>query len=122
MQINKRIRILQVSTILLITTGCGSNIFVKQPTDQQSSESARLQICLKELEGLETVVPAEHQKYRHEFDRLMQGAAQYASLRTMVGGETRHTVDALYQYKVNLLCAGISQRMLTGLAERGENA
>ncbi|OUC37011.1 putative secreted protein [Enterobacter sp. J49] len=110
------LRVVKVSTLLLMLTGCVG----KQSAGEPQTESARLQLCQKELEGLKTVVPKEYNNYRHDFDRLMQGAAQYSSLRAVVGGETRYTVDALYVYKVNLLCAGIGQRMLTGLAERGE--
>ena len=62
----------------------------------------------------------QYQRYKQAFDSLMSGASQYANLRARVNGDTQETVDALYRYKVNYLCAGVNQAVLTGLADRGE--
>ncbi|MHA6679812.1 hypothetical protein ACX43S_25295 [Enterobacter cloacae] len=110
---------------VFLLSGCGSRVSNNEggPLDySQETESARLKQCQEELEALNTVAPADYTKYRKEFDRLMNGAAQYAGLRDTVGNGTRNTVDALYHYKVNLLCADVSQAMLKGLTERGERS
>ncbi|MGL1813900.1 UNVERIFIED_CONTAM: hypothetical protein GPA08_22135 [Serratia marcescens] len=83
-------------------------------------ETERMALCQKELEALKAINPEQHSALRQEFDRLMSGAASYANVRTRVNSETQNTVDALYRYKINRLCADITQTTLTGLAERGE--
>jgi hypothetical protein len=102
---------------LVVSQGAASGE-VKQT--QVRREADRLTQCQQELEALEGIDPERHKKLHQEFDRLMSGAAQYAGLRTRVNSETQETVDALYRYKANRMCANITQAMLTGLAERGE--
>lgn len=94
----------------------------EQGPTQAEREAARLQQCQKELEALRAVQPKQFSVYKQEFDRLMNGAAQYSGLRTRVNADTQDTVDALYRYRVNKLCAQIDQAVLLGLAERGEVA
>jgi hypothetical protein len=84
------------------------------------TEAERLQRCSAELEAQKTVNREQYDKQRAEFDRLMSGAAQYATVRGRVDGVTQDTVDAMYRFRVNLLCASINQSVLTNLAERGE--
>lgn len=83
-------------------------------------ETERMALCQKELEALKAINPEQHTALRQEFDRLMGGAAAYANVRTRVNSDTQDTVDALYRYKINRLCADITRATLTGLAERGE--
>lgn len=83
-------------------------------------EVERLQQCEAQLGILRNINEKQHQRYKQTFDHLMSGAAQYASLRTKVNGDIQETVDALYRYKVNYLCAGVNQAVLIGLADRGE--
>lgn len=94
----------------------------EQGPTQAERETARLQQCQKELEALRTVQPKQFSVYKQAFDRLMSGAAQYSGLRTRVNADTQDTVDALYRYRVNKLCAQIDQAVLLGLAKRGEVA
>jgi len=88
---------------------------------ERIQEADRLAQCQKELEALKGIDAQRHDAYSAGFSRLMSGAAQYASLRPRVNAETQATVDALYTYKVNKLCADIRQASLVGLAERGES-
>lgn len=88
---------------------------------QAQKESERLAQCQKELDVLKGINAGQYATYKQEFERLMSGAAQYAGVRPRVNWETQETVDALYRYKVNRLCADIIQAALTGLAERGEH-
>lgn len=87
---------------------------------RKQREAERLQQCQQELGALRTVNEKQFQHYKQAFDSLMSGASLYAGLRTKVNGETQETVDALYRYKVNRLCAEVNQAVLTGLADRGE--
>ncbi|MBU5412419.1 hypothetical protein [Serratia ureilytica] len=94
-----------------------------EPTQEQSlaaREAEQLALCQKELEALKPVAAKQHQTFQQEFSRLMNGAAQYASVRTQANSGTQETVDALYRYKVKRLCADISQALLTSLADMGE--
>lgn len=83
-------------------------------------EAQRLQQCQRDLEALSSLKTESYAQSKQAFDRLMSGAAQYANLRTRVNLETQDTVDALYRYRVNFLCAQINQAVLSNLAERGE--
>ncbi|MBC3215961.1 hypothetical protein [Serratia fonticola] len=100
------------------TTSSNSRSFAATP--EVRTEAERLQRCSAELEAQKTVNREQYDKQRAEFDRLMSGAAQYATVRGRVDGVTQDTVDAMYRFRVNLLCASINQSVLTNLAERGE--
>ncbi|TXE66635.1 hypothetical protein [Serratia nematodiphila] len=113
----------------LVLSGCAGKrpSPASQPDASQSAEKAhaeqeaqRLTQCQKELDVLKNLNPAQHTTLRQTFDRLMNGAAQYGGLRPQVNAQTQETVDALYRYKVNRLCADITQATLTSLATRGE--
>lgn len=85
-----------------------------------SNEAERLGQCQRELAALQVASPSRYQQRKAEFDRLMAGAAQYGGIRTSVNNETQDTLDSLYRYKVGRLCAEISQDVLTGLMDTGE--
>lgn len=112
----------------LFIGGCSTAHKGKAKSDTNASvsvpdsrtEAERLQRCSAELEAQKTVNREQYDKQRAEFDRLMSGAAQYATVRGRVDGVTQDTVDAMYRFRVNLLCASINQSVLTNLAERGE--
>lgn len=85
---------------------------------RRQREEDRLQLCHKQLSALHNIDVKQYQHYKQAFDSLMSGASQYAGLRTRVNSDTQDTVDALYRYKVNYLCAGIDNAVLNGLAEQ----
>ncbi|MDU7466741.1 MAG: hypothetical protein E7K92_02375 [Serratia marcescens] len=88
-------------------------------TEQQAGQEVqRLRQCQQELKALSTLQAANYPATQRAFDQLMRGAAQYASLRTSINETTQDTVDALYRYRVNLLCAQINQAVLNRLAEQ----
>lgn len=101
-----------------ITTKPTANVQTVDP--RAELEAQRLQQCQRDLDALSTLKTENYAQSKQAFDRLMSGAAQYANVRTRVNMETQDTVDALYRYRVNLLCAQINQAVLAGLAERGE--
>lgn len=93
---------------------------ITEDTQLNHRELMRLKLCQEQLGALSKINPKQHQQYKQAFDNLMNGASQYASLRVQVDNNTQETVDAMYRYKINYLCASISQAVLTGLAERAE--
>ena len=87
--------------------------------EQQTGQDIRhLQQCQLQLKALRTLQATGYPEVQRTFDLLMRGAAQYASLRASVNSATQDTVDALYRYRVNLLCAQINQAVLDRLAEQ----
>ncbi|WP_148875694.1 hypothetical protein [Serratia marcescens] len=99
------------------------NQAVQAPSEEalrKQREAEQLRQCQEQLVALRTIDEKRYQRYKQAFDSLMSGASQYANLRARVNGDTQETVDALYRYKVNYLCAGVNQAVLTGLADRGE--
>lgn len=84
------------------------------------TESEKLQQCQSQLDALKVMSPAQYAKMRNSFDYLMNGAAQYANIRQKINSDTQDTVDSLYRYRANLLCAQIAQTLLDGLTRRGE--
>lgn len=119
------------ASLLLLTvllSGCKSPIrsAISEPStvvateDQQiGQETQRLQQCQQELKALKTLQAGSFAAIQNNFDQLMRGAAQYAGLRTSINENTQDTVDALYRYRINLLCAQINQAVLNRLAEQG---
>jgi len=89
-------------------------------TEKYKTENAKLQQCQSQLDVLEVVTPAQYARIRASFDSLMKGAAQYAGVRQKINSDTQDTVDALYRYRANLLCAQIAQKLLEGLTHRDE--
>ena len=83
-------------------------------------DQARLQQCQGQLDALKTMDPVQYKRMRSAFDYLMNGAAQYADVRNKTNADTQDTVDSLYRYRSNLLCAQIGQRLLDSLTNRGE--
>uniref|UniRef100_A8GJF5 Lipoprotein n=2 Tax=Serratia TaxID=613 RepID=A8GJF5_SERP5 len=93
-----------------------------QTEQQASKEVQHLRQCQQELKALNTLQAASYPALQRTFEQLMRGAAQYAGLRTNVNENTQDTVDSLYRYRVNLLCAQINQAVLNRLAEQGGTA
>ena len=96
------------------------NINAETHSQKYKTESEKLQQCQSQLEALKVMSPAQYTRMRNSFDYLMNGAAQYANLRQKINADTQDTVDALYRYRANLLCAQIAQTLLDGLTRRGE--
>lgn len=102
----------------LSTNGTGDTAQLQTDDNAlRQREEDRLQLCHKQLSALHNIDAKQFQNYKQAFDSLMNGASQYAGLRTRVNSDTQDTMDALYRYKVNYLCAGIDNAVLTGLAE-----
>lgn len=88
---------------------------ITQQAEIQKQENSRLENCHSELESLKTINSEKYMQSKKQFDQLMQGTAQYAGIRSNVKSSTQETVDALYRYRVNLLCKEISNTLLNSL-------
>lgn len=80
----------------------------------------KLTQCEKELEALQKINPPLYKMHQQEFNYLMSSVAQYGDLRQSVNAQTQITIDALYNYKVDLLCNAISQATLMALVNNEE--
>ncbi|OON40167.1 hypothetical protein BTJ39_09735 [Izhakiella australiensis] len=90
-------------------------------TDSQSksSETLNLERCKAQLEALKTLAPNQYPRLNNAFRFIMNGAAKYASIRSETSAETQDTIDALYHYRSNLICAQIGQTMMNTLSLHG---
>lgn len=77
--------------------------------------------CQSDLNSLKHVNEKAWKVRNRDFDSLVASASVYAGVRTEVNGNTRDTLDALYRYKTNQLCARIERDVLDGLVVRGES-
>lgn len=84
---------------------------------QKQRDEEQLKLCQKQLSTLQSIKDQQYQPYKQAFDSIMKNASQYARLRTSVNVDTQETVDALYRYRVNYLCAEVNQAVLTQLTE-----
>lgn len=91
-------------------------------TPRSSLSTDRLHHCQAQLDVLRTLKSSQYLHLKQDFDSLMHGASLYAGLRDNVNGDTQNTVDALYLYRVNYLCARITQSVMTGLVTLGDAA
>ncbi|MDT3254050.1 hypothetical protein QZQ97_24340 [Serratia sp. root2] len=133
-QVNHTIRMGIIYLIVLGSVACQTQkpgkptVKDHATTEQNATEDAqlrqreleRLTLCQNQLASLIKINPKQHQQYKQVFDSLMNSASQYASLRGRVNNNTQETIDSLYRYKINYLCASISQAVLTGLTEKAE--
>ena len=102
------------------TTALATNRAELARSQKDEGDRVRLQQCQGQLDALKTMNPAQFKRMRSAFDYLMNGAAQYADLRSKTNADTQDTVDSLYRYRANLLCAQIAQTLLDSLTNRGE--
>lgn len=124
--------IINISAILFILSlsGCQATSQKMRAASAQSAQAAytakyikqneNLKKCQTQLQALEVVSPSEHNKMQKAFDNLMNSAAQYTGLRKSVDENTQETVDSLYHYRANQLCARIAQTLMDSLTSKGE--
>lgn len=89
-------------------------------TEKYVKDNDNLKKCQLHLQALKVVNPAEHNRLQSSFDYLMNSAAQYTGLRKSVNEDTQSTVDSLYHYRANQLCARIAQTLMDSLTTKGE--
>lgn len=72
--------------------------------------------CEKELNALGTVNQLRYTELKTRFERVMNGASSYTTVRNSVNPETRNAIDALYKFQAVKLCSEIRGEMLNSLA------
>ncbi|RTP84550.1 hypothetical protein [Enterobacter asburiae] len=77
--------------------------------------------CQRDLDSLRQVNAKAWTSRKTDFEALVSGVSVYANVRGNVSGKTRDTLDALYRYKTNQICAQIERDVLEGLISRGES-
>lgn len=77
--------------------------------------------CQRELASLQTISPQTYAVRKANFDSLLVNASLYSGVRGDVNALTKDTVDALYKYKTDRLCAEIGQDLLNGLIRNMES-
>ncbi|MBE8890789.1 MULTISPECIES: hypothetical protein [Klebsiella] len=87
---------------------------VAPPTNQEG-EVDMVQ-CEKELNALGTVNQLRYTELKTRFERVMNGASSYTTVRNSVNPETRNAIDALYKFQAVKLCSEIRGEMLNSLA------
>lgn len=95
-----------------------SSISVESAVAEKSNKVA---LCQSELASLKKVSPSVYLERKAYFDSLLNSVSVYASVRGDVNSQTKDTLDALYKYKTNQVCAEIEQDVLRGLIRRGES-
>jgi len=89
-------------------------------TKKYIKQNEHLKQCQAQLQALKVVNVPEYNRMQNSFDNLMNSAAQYTGLRKSVDENTQDTVDSLYHYRANQLCAHIAQTLMDSLTSKGE--
>jgi hypothetical protein len=85
------------------------------------TKTNKISLCQSELASLKQVNPKAYAVKQANFNRLVNNASVYSAVRGDVNSTTKDTLDALYKYKTNQLCAEIERDVLQGLIQRGES-
>ena len=91
-----------------------------QPVASETKNS-KIGNCQSQLVSLKQINPKSYQMKQVTFNRLVNNVSVYSTVRGDVNSTTKETLDALYKYKTNQLCAEIERDVLQGLIQRGEN-
>ncbi|HEC7758931.1 TPA: hypothetical protein ACODJW_004335 [Salmonella enterica subsp. enterica serovar Muenchen] len=76
----------------------------------------KMERCRRELEALKQIDIRVYNQRKAEFDTVMQGADIYSGVRSDVSESTQNAVDAYYRYRVDKMCADISNDVLQRLS------
>ncbi|EGB7051604.1 TPA: hypothetical protein ACIAR9_004290 [Salmonella enterica subsp. enterica serovar Poona] len=76
----------------------------------------KMERCQRELEALKRIDIRVYNQRKTEFDTVMQGADIYSGVRSDVSESTQNAVDAYYRYRVDKMCADISNDVLQRLS------
>ncbi|WP_337261679.1 MULTISPECIES: hypothetical protein [unclassified Serratia (in: enterobacteria)] len=96
-------------------------ISVSPPPAPPEAKTNKISLCQSELVSLKQVSPRTYAVKKAQFDRLVSNASVYSAVRGDVNAATKDTLDALYKFKTNQLCADIEHDVLQALIQRGES-
>ncbi|MFZ1875394.1 hypothetical protein [Serratia sp. D1N4] len=91
------------------------------PPAPTEAKTNKIGLCQNELAALRQVSPRAYALKKAQFDRLVSNASVYSAVRGDVNTDTKETLDALYKFKTNQICADIERSVLQGLIQRGES-
>lgn len=114
--------------MFFLVSGCENNFATKKSLSYSNgkvisvsgdkvSDLEKMERCRRELDILKKIDNTVYTKRKVEFDKLLTGASLYTGVRNEVGHYTQSTVDALYRFKADKLCADISNDVLNGLSK-----
>jgi hypothetical protein len=81
----------------------------------------QIDLCRREMISLKQLNPKAYTAYNTNFDLLVTNSNAYNTVRGEVSPQTKETLDALYKYKTNQICAEIERAVLQALIQRGES-
>ncbi|KEY56632.1 hypothetical protein [Serratia sp. DD3] len=93
---------------------------VATPKVVEEPKTSQIGLCQSELASLKQINPKAYAAKQAHFNRLVNNASLYNSVRGEVNPATKDTIDALYKYKTNQLCADIAREVMQGLIQKGE--
>lgn len=88
---------------------------------REEPKTNKIGLCQSELASLKQINPKAYAVKQAYFNRLVNNASVYSAVRGDVNAATKDTLDALYKFKTNQLCADIEREVLQGLIRRGES-
>ncbi|CAI1727352.1 Uncharacterised protein [Serratia fonticola] len=92
------------------------------PSPAPEAKTNKISLCQSELASLKQVNPKVYAVKQSQFSRLVNNASVYGAVRGNINMTTKDTLDALYKYKTNQLCADIEHDVLQSLIQTGEGA
>ena len=85
-----------------------------------STETNSVAQCQNELDVLKRLHSADYQQIQQRFDKLLNNAATYSSIRGNIDPQMKGTIDALYKYKTDKLCHEVAQQVMIDLMDKVE--
>lgn len=76
---------------------------LSQNNPNDKSDEQRIALCQQRVNSLKNINPQSYQKRIAYFNGLLSNASGYAGVRGNVDESTRKAIDALYQYKTEIL-------------------
>lgn len=109
----------QVKNTTAVQASGSSNNGVSSP-EVGGNITTQISVCQNELASLRRLNPDAYNTKQAEFSRLVNNASLYKSVRSDVNPSTKATVDALFTFRTNRLCADISREVMLSLIAKGE--
>ncbi|EKS7766079.1 hypothetical protein RYR28_002746 [Edwardsiella piscicida] len=128
----KKIMIFCMVTACSFLSACGQNRIIKPESvvikpasvpipinvvNKNDNGDEKIVRCRRELDALKSVDLAQYKKRKQQFELLMKNASLYNSIRADINSRTQNTVDALYQFKADKLCADVSSDVFNFLTK-----
>ncbi|EPZ8357868.1 hypothetical protein ACXWYY_003411 [Enterobacter hormaechei] len=106
--------------VVVFAAGCNQKTKTYSAVKPQEVKTSTTDIreCERELTALREVDNQKFLELEKEFERMMSGSANYASVRNTINVNTQDTIDSLYHYQAAKVCNDIRVAMLAGLIDK----